>query len=231
MKKSAFVFMLLGTLLSSHAQTTFGIGPKVGIGLNTISEEINGMNTQQFYNDFFAGTEIEVRSFNVGFLAGGFAELMIANRIGFQVEFLLSGEGTGLRFRDKDSGESLNDGDDDITRRYRMTNIPMLAKIHLGGNFDIYGGIQLSSIREITELTGTRSDDNEPIELPKEDWSLQLEESWTSFVLGLSVEQEGFVIDARGTISPDIGKDPDVLSQTLLSAQLSIGYKLFGKRE
>ncbi len=229
MRKILFAIIGMVMFQLSEAQVKFAFGPKVGIGYNTMNDEINGQSIQEFYNTLLSGSDIKARVFNIGFLYGGFAELGLGNKIGLQVEYLFSGEGTGVKITE--DGESYNDGASDFTRRFKMTNIPLLAKVYVSENVGVYGGVQLATIREITELTGTASSDNKPETVPESEWSQGIKDSWTAVVVGVSAEQSGLVIDLRATIGPEIGKSPDDYSYTPLSIQLGIAYKLMGKRD
>lgn len=228
-----FILAIAGMLHAQSESVRFGFGPKIGISINTLSEVYEGQSLQKFYNDAFADSDISASEFNIGFNSGLFAYTLFANRIGLQLEFQLSGEGTGVTFTDKRTGDSYRDGDFNYINRYRMTNIPVLLQVHIKNDIRVYGGIQFSSIRKMTTLTGTRSGSNKPKEVPESDWSQSIDGSWMGGVFGASFEAEGFIIDGRLTFGPEIGKNPDVYGATPFSAQLTVGYnfmKLFGSQ-
>lgn len=228
MKKLLLAIFIMALSGVGFAQVSFSVGPKVGLGINSMFDKINGESVQEFYNELYADTDIKARVFNIGFLGGGFAEIRFG-KAAVQVEYLFSGEGTGVKFLDTENNESYNDGDYDYTMRYKMTNIPVILKYQMSNNLNVYGGVQLASIREITEYQGVRSPDNKPEKIPEAIWKTQNKENWAAFVGGITAEEKGFIVDLRITVGPEIRKNPDAYSMSPASAQLSIGYKLFGK--
>lgn len=233
MRKLLLAIAIIAISQTGTAQMKFAVGPKIGLGFNTLNEKINGESVQDFYNTVFATSDVKATAFNIGFVWGGFVELRFTDWLAIGAEYSPSNEGTGVKFTE--NGQSYNDGNNDFTRRYKMTNIPLMLKVGVGNGVDVYGGVQLATLREVTEFTGTRSPDNKPQTIPEDEYEEtfggDIETNWTAIIGGISLEQQGVVIDLRVTIGPEIGKNPDNYSAKPMSAQLTFGYKLMGKRD
>lgn len=127
MKKISLLLVVLFTYAGMVNAQEVIFGAKGGLNVsNLVSDNNSGSEDDFGFDD---------PSTKLGFHAGLTGDLKISNSFGLGAELLYSQQGT------KTEG-TIAGQDTESTFKLDYINIPILAKVYLGSDFNIYGGIQ-----------------------------------------------------------------------------------------
>ena len=198
-KLSLMMFAMMAFIATSNAQVMFGA--KAGLNIANISSDDN--------SDFGNAGGLDDPSSRVGFHAGITGDVKIADSFGIGAELLYSQQGT------QDEGTFAGvDYENEFKLDY--INIPILAKLYLGENFNLYGGVQpgfVVNAKQVSTVEGNETEYDLKDDDGDENQFALVKDTDFSIPFGIGYRTEGGLsLDARynlGTTAVFENQDDD----------------------
>ena len=198
-KLSLMMFAMMAFIATSNAQVMFGA--KAGLNIANINSDDN--------SDFGNAGGLDDPSSRVGFHAGITGDVKIADSFGIGAELLYSQQGT------QDEGTFAGvDYENEFKLDY--INIPILAKLYLGENFNLYGGVQpgfVVNAKQVSTVEGNETEYDLKDDDGDENQFALVKDTDFSIPFGIGYRTEGGLsLDARynlGTTAVFENQDDD----------------------
>lgn len=198
-KLSLMMFAMMAFIATSNAQVMFGA--KGGLNIANINSDDN--------SDFGNAGGLDDPSSRVGFHAGITGDVKIADSFGIGAELLYSQQGT------QDEGTFAGvDYENEFKLDY--INIPILAKLYLGENFNLYGGVQpgfVVNAKQVSTVEGNETEYDLKDDDGDENQFALVKDTDFSIPFGIGYRTEGGLsLDARynlGTTAVFENQDDD----------------------
>lgn len=198
-KLSLMLVAMMAFIATSNAQVMFGA--KGGLNIANINSDDN--------SDFGNAGGLDDPSSRVGFHAGITGDVKIADSFGIGAELLYSQQGT------QDEGTFAGvDYENEFKLDY--INIPILAKLYLGENFNLYGGVQpgfVVNAKQVSTVEGNETEYDLKDDDGDENQFALVKDTDFSIPFGIGYRTEGGLsLDARynlGTTAVFENQDDD----------------------